>query len=77
MVTVGHDIDCADRVELAEHAVIAGFRSSVLTHSLNFVNDRFFTGTVTLGPYAVLCRTASCSRAPTSRLAQSSRPGRW
>ncbi len=54
MVTVGHDIDCADRVELEEHAVIAGFRSSVLTHSLNFVNDRFFTGTVTLGPYAVL-----------------------
>ena len=54
MVTVGHDIDCADRVELAEHAVIAGFRSSVLTHSLNFVNDRFYTGTITLGPYAVL-----------------------
>jgi acetyltransferase-like isoleucine patch superfamily enzyme len=54
MVTVGHDIDCADKVELAEHAVIAGFRSSVLTHSLNFVNDRFFTGTVTLGPYGVL-----------------------
>ena len=54
MVTVGHDIDCADRVELAEHAVIAGFKSSVLTHSLNFVNDRFFTGTVTLGPYGVL-----------------------
>ena len=54
MVTVGHDIDCADRVELGEHAVIAGFRSSILTHSLNFVSDRFFTGTVTLGPYAVL-----------------------
>jgi acetyltransferase-like isoleucine patch superfamily enzyme len=54
MITVGHDIDCADRVELADHAVIAGFRSSVLTHSLNFVNDRFVTGAITLGPYAVL-----------------------
>ena len=54
MVTVGHDIDCADLVELGDHAVIAGFRSSVLTHSLNFVNDRFVTGAVRLGPYAVL-----------------------
>jgi acetyltransferase-like isoleucine patch superfamily enzyme len=54
MITVGHDIDCADRVELGDHAVIAGFRSAVLTHSLNLVSDRFVTGRVVLGERAVL-----------------------
>lgn len=53
-ITVGHDIDCIDRVELGDYAVIAGFRSAVLTHSLNFVTDRFVTGKVVLGERSVL-----------------------
>jgi len=54
MITTGHDIDCADRVELEDHAVIAGFRSAILTHSLNFVTDKFVTGPVVLHEYSVL-----------------------
>ncbi|HET9501805.1 MAG TPA: hypothetical protein VFO98_16250 [Marmoricola sp.] len=67
MITVGHDIDCADRVELKDHAVIAGFRSSVLTHSLNLVNDRFVTAPVVLEEFGVLmsnCTMLTGTRIP-------------
>ena len=67
MITVGHDIDCADKVELKDHAVIAGFRSSVLTHSLNLVNDKFVTGPVVLEEYGVLmsnCTMMTGTRVP-------------
>lgn len=67
MITVGHDIDCADRVELKDHAVIAGFRSSILTHSLNLVNDKFVTGPIVLEELAVLmsgCTMMTGTRIP-------------
>ncbi|WP_435770483.1 acyltransferase [Nocardioides sp. SYSU DS0651] len=54
MITVGHEIDVADRVQLGDHAVFAGFGSAILTHSLNLVTDKFVTGKVVLGDYAVL-----------------------
>ena len=54
MISVSHHIDCADRVELKDYAAIAGFNCVVLTHSLNFVNDRFATGSVVLHERAVL-----------------------
>lgn len=49
MVTVGHEIDCSDLVELRDHARLAGFRSQVLTHSLNLVKDEWTTAPVILG----------------------------
>ena len=67
MITVAHDIDCADRVELKDHAVIAGFKSSILTHSLNLVSDKFVTGKVELGERAVLmsnCTMQTGTRIP-------------
>lgn len=54
IITVGHELDVTDRIELGKQAAIAGFRSAVLTHSLNLVNDKFVTGKVTLGDYGVL-----------------------
>lgn len=39
MITDAHEIDCADRVELRDYATLAGFRSQILTHSLNLVGD--------------------------------------
>jgi acetyltransferase-like isoleucine patch superfamily enzyme len=54
MITVGHEIDVADRVELADHAAVAGFGSAILTHSLNLVTDKFVTGKVRIGEYGVL-----------------------
>jgi acetyltransferase-like isoleucine patch superfamily enzyme len=47
-----HYIDCVDTVELGEHAALAGFRSTVLTHSIDIVRDRYVTGPVVIGPYA-------------------------
>lgn len=49
MITVGHEVDCCDRVELGDYAVIAGFRSQVLTHSLNLVRDRQETTPIVIG----------------------------
>jgi acetyltransferase-like isoleucine patch superfamily enzyme len=67
MVTDAHEIDCADRVELGEYAALAGFRSQVLTHSLNIVRDRFETGPVVIGDHAAVmsgCVLQSATRVP-------------
>lgn len=54
MITVAHEIDCSDRVELADHARLAGFRSQILTHSLDLVRDRWATSPVELGEQSVV-----------------------
>ena len=54
MITVGHEIDCSDRVELADHARVAGFRTQILTHSLDLVRDRWSTSPVELGEQSVV-----------------------
>lgn len=54
MMTNAHEIDCSDLVEFADYAVLAGFRSQVLTHSLNLVQDRFVTGPVRLGEHCAV-----------------------
>jgi acetyltransferase-like isoleucine patch superfamily enzyme len=47
-----HYIDCVDTLELGHNAALAGFRSTVMTHSIDLVRDRYVTGSVVLGPYA-------------------------
>ena len=67
MITVGHEIDCSDRVEFAEHARVAGFHSQILTHSLNLMTDRWITGPVELGERCVVmsaCILQNGSRVP-------------
>ncbi|HZU79751.1 MAG TPA: hypothetical protein VE991_07520 [Acidimicrobiales bacterium] len=54
MITVGHEIDCADRVEIGDHAGLAGFRCTVLTHSLDLVRDRFVTQPVEVGHHTAI-----------------------
>lgn len=49
VITINHDIDCSDRVELGDYASFAGFKSTILTHSLDLVRDRYVTGPVTIG----------------------------
>ena len=53
-ITVGHQIDCSDRVELHEHSAIAGYRSQILTHSLDLVRERQMTSPVTLGHHSAV-----------------------
>ncbi|KRF20967.1 hypothetical protein ASG90_00680 [Nocardioides sp. Soil797] len=54
MITVAHELDCSDRIELEEYAVVAGFRCSILTHNLNLVKDRFESTPVVLGARSVV-----------------------
>jgi acetyltransferase-like isoleucine patch superfamily enzyme len=67
MITVGHEIDCSDRVEFGPHARIAGFKTQILTHSLNLMTDRWITGPVELGERCVVmssCMLLNGSRVP-------------
>ncbi len=54
MITVAHEIDCSDLVEIGDHSSLAGFRCTILTHSLNLVRDRFTTGPVEIGAHAAV-----------------------
>jgi acetyltransferase-like isoleucine patch superfamily enzyme len=53
-ITVGHKIDCSDRVELRDYAVVAGFQTTILTHSLDLVRDRHVTRPVEIGEHAAV-----------------------
>ena len=67
IVTNAHEIDCADRVEIGEHAAVAGFGSQILTHSLNLVRDRFEAGPVEIGAHSAVmsgCILMSATRVP-------------
>jgi acetyltransferase-like isoleucine patch superfamily enzyme len=57
----------ADRVEIGEYAGLAGFRSQILTHSLNLVRDRFEAGPVEIGAHSAVmsgCILQSGTRVP-------------
>lgn len=47
-----HYIDCVDTLEVGSHAALAGFKSTVLTHSIDLMRDRYTTGSVIIGEYA-------------------------
>jgi serine acetyltransferase len=67
MITIGHEIDCSDRVEIGAHSAIAGFRSQVLTHSVNLMLDRQTTGPVTIGHHCAImsgCLLLNGTRVP-------------
>ena len=62
-----HYIDCVDTLELGSHAAIAGFRSTVLTHSIDLIRDTYVVGPVVLGEYAVVmsgCMLLAGTRVP-------------
>ena len=58
-ITVAHDIDCADLVEIGDYSALAGFRCTILTHSLDLVRDRFVTGPVEIGRHAAVMTGAT------------------
>jgi acetyltransferase-like isoleucine patch superfamily enzyme len=62
-----HYIDCVDSLELGRYAGIAGFRSTVLTHTLDLVRDRYVAGSVVLGDFSVVmsgCVLSAGTRIP-------------
>ncbi len=54
MITVAHEIDCSDRVEIGDYSSLAGFGCTILTHSLNLVRERFGTGSVEIGAHSAV-----------------------
>lgn len=53
-ITIGHKIDCSDRVELKAHAVLAGFQTTILTHSLDLVRNWHVTRPIEIGERAAV-----------------------
>ena len=60
MITVAHEIDCSDRVEIGDYGSLAGFRCTIFTHSLNLVRDRFVTAPSRSAQPPPSCRAAPC-----------------
>lgn len=65
-ITADHYIDCVDRVELGAHSAIAGFRTTVLTHSVDLMRDRYTTGSVILADYCAVM--SGCMLLPGTRV---------
>lgn len=61
-LTAHHYIDCVHRLELGDYAILGGFRSTVLTHTLDVVRDRYVVGEVTIGHHAAIA--AGCMLLP-------------
>jgi acetyltransferase-like isoleucine patch superfamily enzyme len=53
-ITNRHLIDCTGRVTVGRFSTIAGFRSQVLTHSINLARSRQTSAAVTIGDYCFL-----------------------
>jgi hypothetical protein len=50
-ITNRHLIDCSNRVEIGRFATFAGFRSQILTHSIDLKENRQATAPVRIGEY--------------------------
>jgi acetyltransferase-like isoleucine patch superfamily enzyme len=48
-ITVGHELDCCDLIEVGDYSAVAGFRSAIMTHNLDLVRDRFMAAPVRIG----------------------------
>jgi acetyltransferase-like isoleucine patch superfamily enzyme len=53
-LTVGHEIDASDRVEIGDHAGLVGYRCQILTHSLDLVRDIQITSPVAIGEHSAV-----------------------
>lgn len=53
-LTSRHIVDCTDRVEIGAFATVAGFRSQILTHSIDVVTNRQDCAPVEIGPYSFI-----------------------
>ncbi|MBV9658043.1 MAG: acyltransferase [Verrucomicrobia bacterium] len=50
-VTHRHMIDCTHRVEIGAFSIFAGFRSQILTHSIDLTQSRQHSEPITIGAY--------------------------
>jgi acetyltransferase-like isoleucine patch superfamily enzyme len=48
-ITSRHIIDCTDSVEIGDFSTVGGYRSQLLTHSIDFENNRQSSRPITIG----------------------------
>lgn len=53
-ITQRHLIDCTNRVEIGHHTTFAGFRSQILTHTIDLVENRQSSKPVRIGDYCFI-----------------------
>lgn len=50
-ITKGHHLDCTDRIEIGAFTIIGGYRSQLLTHSIDFEQNRQDAVPITIGAH--------------------------
>jgi len=65
-ISADHYLDCIDRIELGAYAGIAGFRSTVLTHTLDLVRDRYTSAPVEIADHSAIL--SGCMVMPGTRI---------
>jgi acetyltransferase-like isoleucine patch superfamily enzyme len=66
-ITVGHEIDASDRVEIGDWSGLVGYKCQILTHSLDLVRDIQITAPVIIGERSAVmsgCILLSGTRVP-------------
>jgi acetyltransferase-like isoleucine patch superfamily enzyme len=53
-ITNRHLIDCTNKVTIGAFSTFAGFRSQILTHGIDFENNRQSSAPITIGNYAFI-----------------------
>lgn len=53
-LTVAHQVDCSDRVEIGDFSVVAGSKTTILSHSVNLLRDRQIAQPVTIGEHSAV-----------------------
>lgn len=51
-ITKNHHIDCTNRIEIGAFSTIAGYRSQLLTHSIDVFTNRQDSAPISIGDYA-------------------------
>lgn len=74
-ITSQHMIDCTDRISIGEFTIFAGFRSQILTHSIDFAECRQSASSVNIGDYVFVgtgCTVLPGTNIPSYSIVQAS-----
>lgn len=53
-ITNRHLIDCTNTVNIGQYSIVAGFRSQILTHTINFDNSTQSSAPISIGEYCFI-----------------------
>jgi acetyltransferase-like isoleucine patch superfamily enzyme len=53
-ITNRHIIDCSDMISVGDFTIIAGYRSQLLTHEIDFIDSKQSTSPITIGHYCFI-----------------------